>query len=128
MQSFYEDWLKVFIKLLIQAVVQLSFMKFVLKHFVKLTPKHFWQRPFSLHTTFSKVTCLFWRRDHSFNTFPKFSEKLGFLSSWYANVSVCIRGAEKLVFQKILWNVLNEWFRITKKRQISLLMPYTWER
>ena len=31
-------------------------------------------------------------RDHSFNTYTKFSEKLTFLTPWYAHVGVCIRG------------------------------------
>ena len=38
----------------------------------------------------------------SLYTFTKFSEKLLFLTSWYAHIWVFIRGYEMLVFQKML--------------------------
>ena len=39
-------------------------------------------------------------RDDSFSTHAKFSEKLTFLTPWYAKVSVRIRGWEMVVFEK----------------------------
>ena len=47
------------------------------------------------------LTVLVYERDHSFSTYAKFSEKLTFLTPWYA-VRVRIRGQEILVFRKIL--------------------------
>ena len=41
-------------------------------------------------------------RDHSFSTYAKFSEKITFLTHWYAHVRVRIRELEMLFFQKIL--------------------------
>ena len=39
---------------------------------------------------------------HPLNTYAKFSEKLTFLTPWYAHVSVRVRELEMLVFRKIL--------------------------
>ena len=41
-------------------------------------------------------------RGHPLSTYAKFSEKLTFLTPWYAHVRVRIRGLEMLVFRKIL--------------------------
>ena len=41
------------------------------------------------------------RWGHPLSTYPKFSGKRTFLTSWYAHVPVCIMGLEILVFQKI---------------------------
>ena len=39
--------------------------------------------------------------DHTFSTYAKCSEKLNFLTPWYAHECVHIRGYEMLVFRKI---------------------------
>ena len=41
-------------------------------------------------------------RGHPLSTYVKFSEKLTFLTPWYAHVPGLIRGLEMLVFRKIL--------------------------
>ena len=53
----------------------------------------------------------YYKRDHSFRTCAKFSEKLTFLSPWYANVRVRIRGWKMLTFWKIFSDVPSEWFQ-----------------
>ena len=41
-------------------------------------------------------------KGHPFGTYAKFSEKLTFLTPWYAHVRVRIKGKEMLIFRKIL--------------------------
>ena len=45
---------------------------------------------------------------HPLSTYAKFSEKLTFLTSWYAHVRVRIKGLEMLVFRKILRTYLMD--------------------
>ena len=47
-------------------------------------------------------------RNHPLNTYAKFSEKLTFLTPWYAHVRARIRGSEMLVFRKILRTYLMD--------------------
>ena len=47
--------------------------------------------------------------DHPLSTYAKFSEKLTFLSPWYAHVLVRIRGLEMFFFSENVAYVLNEW-------------------
>ena len=47
-------------------------------------------------------------RGHPLSTYVKFSEKLTFLTLWYAQVRVRIRGLEMLVFRKILRTYLMD--------------------
>ena len=62
-------------------------------------------------------------RGHSFSTYAKFSEKLTF-TSWYAHVSVRIRGLEILVFLENVVYVLNEWPQIWEKlHKINFTKP-----
>ena len=44
----------------------------------------------------------------SISTYTKFSEKLKFVTPWYARVRVRIRGFEKSVFRKILLTYLMD--------------------
>ena len=44
---------------------------------------------------------IMYARGHPLSTYAKFSEKLTFLTPWYAHVCVRIRGLEMLVFRKI---------------------------
>ena len=46
--------------------------------------------------------------DHPFSTFPKFSEKLTFLTPWYAHVRV-YQGLRNASFSESFGNVLNKW-------------------
>ena len=48
------------------------------------------------------------RRGHPLSTYAKFSEKLTFLTPWYAHVPVRIRGLEMLVFREILRTYLMD--------------------
>ena len=41
--------------------------------------------------------------DHSFSTFPKFPEKLTFLTPWHVHVYLLIRAWKMLVFRENLW-------------------------
>ena len=43
-----------------------------------------------------------WSWGHLLSTYAKFSEKLAFLTLWYAHLRIRIRGVEMLVFPKIL--------------------------
>ena len=45
---------------------------------------------------------------HPLSTYAIFSEKLTFLTPWYANVRVRVRGLERLVFRKILRTYLMD--------------------
>ena len=45
---------------------------------------------------------------HPLSTYAKFSEKLAFLTPWYAHVRVRIRELEMLVFRKILRTYLMD--------------------
>ena len=47
-------------------------------------------------------------RGNPLSTYVKFSEKLTFLTPWYAHLRVLIRGLEMLVFQKILHTYLMD--------------------
>ena len=47
-------------------------------------------------------SCGCYSSKHLFSTYTKVSEKLTFLTPWYAQLSVSIMGLEMLVFQKIL--------------------------
>ena len=47
-------------------------------------------------------------RGHPLSTYAKFSEKLTFLTPWYAHIRVPIRGLEMLVFRKILRTYLMD--------------------
>ena len=47
-------------------------------------------------------------RGHPLSAYTKFSEKLIFLTPWYAHVHVGIRGLEMLVFRKILRTYLMD--------------------
>ena len=40
-------------------------------------------------------------RGHPLSTYPEFSEKLTFLTPWYAHAHVRVKGLEILVFRKI---------------------------
>ena len=46
--------------------------------------------------------------DHSLSTYTKFSKKLIFITPWYAQVRMRIRGLEMLVFWKILRTYLMD--------------------
>ena len=48
-------------------------------------------------------------REHSSSAYSKFSEKLTFLTPWYAHVSVHIRGEGRLVFGGNFAYVLDKW-------------------
>ena len=48
-------------------------------------------------------------RGHLLSTYTKFSEKLIFLTPWYAHVRARVRGLEILVFSEIFAYVLNGW-------------------
>ena len=48
------------------------------------------------------------KRGHLLRTYAKFSEKLIFLTPWYAHVRVRIRGLQMLVFRKILGTYLMD--------------------
>ena len=45
---------------------------------------------------------------HPSSTCAKLSEKLTFLTPWYAPVRMCIRGLEMLVFRKVLRTYLMD--------------------
>ena len=45
---------------------------------------------------------------HPLSTYAKFSEKLAFLTPWYAHARVRIRGLEMLVFREILRTYLMD--------------------
>ena len=47
-------------------------------------------------------------RGHPLSTYAKFSQKLTFLTSWYAHVRVRMRVLEMLVFRKILHTYLMD--------------------
>ena len=48
--------------------------------------------------------------DHSFSALAKFSEKLIFLTPWYAHTHTCAyQGVRNVSFSKNFANVLNEW-------------------
>ena len=51
---------------------------------------------------FSFIISQWDEKGHPLSTYTKFSEKLTFLTPWYAHVRVRIRGLEMLVFRKIL--------------------------
>ena len=56
----------------------------------------------------SLVIAVFGIRGHSLSTYAKFSEKLTFLTPWYAHVRVRIRGLKMLIAQKILRTYLMD--------------------
>ena len=62
------------------------------------------QVPYFMILIINKLSYVILRslKDHPYNTYAKFSEKLTFLTSWYAHVCVRIRELEMLVFRKIL--------------------------
>ena len=51
---------------------------------------------------FSVILCGKVNRGHPLSTYAKFSEKLTFLTPWYAHLRVRIRGLEMLDFENIL--------------------------
>ena len=60
--------------------------------------------------------------DHPLSMYTKFSEKLTFLTSWYAHVCVRIGGLEILVFWKILRTYLMDYPFI-----IMAPLPFLWK-
>ena len=64
--------------------------------------------------------------NHSFSTYIKFSEKLAFISPWYVNARVRIRGARNVSFSENFAFVLNEWFLFLKKLRITAISPSQW--
>ena len=62
-----------------------------LKHFEKFTGKHLC-RSLSVNKVESYRLTLFMVKDDPFGTCAKLSEKLTFLTPWYAQVRVCIMG------------------------------------
>ena len=59
-------------------------------------------------------------RNHSFSTYEKFSEKLTFLTLWYLNVWVCIRGVRNVSFPENFAYVLNVWFYASVQQQADV--------
>ena len=59
-------------------------------------------------------------RNHSFSTYEKFSEKLTFLTLWYLNVWVCIRGVRNVSFPENFAYVLNVWFYASGQQQADV--------
>ena len=54
-------------------------------------------------------------RDHSFSAFAKFSDKLTFLSPWYAHVRVR-KGVRIVSFSESFVNKLNKWSPADRQR------------
>ena len=59
-------------------------------------------------------------RNHSFSTYEKFSEKLTFLTLWYLNVWVRIRGVRNVSFPENFAYVLNVWFYASVQQQADV--------
>ena len=59
-------------------------------------------------------------RNHSFSTYEKFSEKLTFLTLWYLNVCVRIRGVRNVSFPENFAYVLNVWFYASGQQQADV--------
>ena len=68
-------------------------------------------------------------RNHPLSMYAKFSEKLTFLTSWYAHIRVRNRRLEMLVFQKIVRTYLMDgpllknslWFSLSFKQNVTFL-------
>ena len=78
-------------------------------HLHYLKPQQFYQAPYTKYDWSVKMKLMIhsqnastFLRGHPLSTYAKFSEKLTFLTPWYAHVCVHIRGLEMLVFWKIL--------------------------
>ena len=59
-------------------------------------------------------------RNQSFSTYEKFSEKLTFLTLWYLNVWVRIRGVRNVSFPENFAYVLNVWFYASVQQQADV--------
>ena len=56
-------------------------------------------------------------RDHSFSKYAKFSQKVTFLTPWYASVRVQIMGVRNVSFWENFAHAINEW--LLKRTWIS---------
>ena len=73
-----------------------------------------WEQTGVIWNLFPRVYC-FSDRVHPFSMYAKFSEKLTFLTSWYAHICVRSRGLKILVLQKIVRTYLNGWSHIGQR-------------
>ena len=67
------------------------------------------------------------KRGHSLSPYAKFSEKLIFLTNWYAHVRVHIRGVRNIHFSGNIAYVLNEW-PLSERHNIeeTWVWPFFW--
>ena len=67
------------------------------------------------------------RRDHSFSTYGKCSEKLTFLTPWYADVRTCAyQEVRNVSFSEDFAYVLNEWSRMNCSKWIAFFSFTPW--
>ena len=84
------------------------------------------------HLFIQNISCgCFWSysRSHSFSTYAKFSEKLIFLTPWYAHVSLSLNHSLNCWFTRYerldYWNFLNLYYNKLKKFIIKKMFTTT---
>ena len=107
-QWFVYGWCISYLLLIIMMIMMMTMIKIIVIKIIMLlvdsfTLKYSWTLLFiQVFWDFSFIISQWDENSLPLSTYAKFSEKLTFLTLWYAHVRVCIRGLEMLVFRKIL--------------------------